>query len=237
MPNGQERAVRSGSGGSASGPRSASIAGMDSFGEFGTVSDVEVDVVTDAYRISGTIQTRFSRVTDILNQQAGAHLTITRATISEHADPAATVAAASILVAVSAILVMSAPALPGGGGSEMRIAKRPVRAQLAVPPLRVTGTVHVTPGGRPSDGVMNMTDRFLAMTDATISSAQFPDLEHNAPAVAVARDHAQVLLMSDDERPDELLADVLDERTAEEWLRADHPSDQPGDQSGDQSGG
>ena len=206
---------------------------MDSFSGFGTVADVEVDVLTDAYRISGTVQTRFSRVTDILNQQAGTHVTITRATISEHADPTATVAASSTLVAVSAILVMSAPALTGGTGSEMRIAKRPVRAQLAVPPLRVTGTVHITPGGRPTDGVMNMTDRFLAMTDATISSGQYPDLERTAPAVAVARDHAQILLMSDDERPDELLADVLDERTAEGWLRTDHPADNAPDQSGE----
>jgi hypothetical protein len=200
---------------------------MDSFTGFGTTSDVEVDVLTDAYRISGTIQTRFSRVTDILNQ-AGTHLTITRATISEHADPTATVAAPSTIVAVSAILVLSAPALTGGAATDMRIAKRPVREQFAIPPLRVTGTVHVTPGGRPSDGVLNMTDRFLAMTDATISSGQYPDLERTAPAVAVARDHAQVVLMRDDERPDELLTDVLDERTAEGWLRADHPADDPG---------
>ena len=197
---------------------------MDSFSGFGTVSDVEVDVLTDAYRIAGTVQTRFARLTDILNLQAGTHLTITRATISEHADPTATVAASSTLVALSAILVMSAPALTGETGSGMRIAKRPVRAQLAIPPLRVTGTIHVTPGGRPTDGVLNMTDRFLAMTDATISSGVYPELERTAPAVAVARDHAQVLLMSDDERPDELLADVLDEHTAEEWLRADDPA-------------
>lgn len=200
---------------------------MDSFSGFGDANDVEVDVLTDAYRISGTIQTRFSRVTDIVNQQAGTHLTVTRATISEHADPTATVSASSTLVAVSAILVLTAPALTGGAGSDMRIAKRPVGAQLAVPPLRVTGTVHVTPGGRPTDGVLNMTDRFLAMTDATISSAQYPDLERTASAVAVARDRAQVLLMSDDERPDELQADVLDERTAEGGLRADQPTDQP----------
>ena len=198
---------------------------MDSFGGLGTANDVEVDVLTDAYRISGTIQTRFSRVTDILNQQAGTHVTITRATISEHADPTGTAAASSTLVAVSAILVMSAPALTGGTGSDMRIAKRPVRAQLAIPPLRVTGTVHVTLGGRPADGVLNMTDRFLAMTDATISSSQYPDLARTAQAVAVARDHAQVLLMSDDERPEELLADVLDERTPEAWLHADHPAE------------
>jgi hypothetical protein len=196
---------------------------MDPFSGFGATSDVEVDVLTDAYRVSGTIQTRFARLTDILNQQAGTHLTVTRATISEHADPTATVAASSTLVAVSAILVMSAPALTGAASSDMRIAKRPVGAQLAIPPLRVIGTIHVTPGGRPVDGVLNMTDRFLAMTDATISSGLYPELEHSVPAVAVARDHAQLLLMSGDEEPDELLADVLDERTAEGWLRAEHP--------------
>jgi hypothetical protein len=80
---------------------------MDSFTGLGTANDVEVDVVTDAYRISGTVQTRFARLTDILNEQAGTHLTITHATISEHADPTATVAASSALAAVSAILIMS----------------------------------------------------------------------------------------------------------------------------------
>lgn len=194
---------------------------MDSFSGFGSASDVEVDVLTDAYRISGTVQTRFGRLTDILNQQAGTHLTIQRATISEHADPTATVAAPSALVAVSAILIMSAPTLTGAAGAEMRIPKRPVRAQFAIPPIRVTGTIHVPVGSRPTDGLLNMTDRFLAMTDATISSGAFPELARTAAAVAVSRDRAQLLLVADDEQSDELLADVLDERTAEAWLRAD----------------
>jgi hypothetical protein len=30
-----------------------------------------------------------------------------------------------------------------------------------------------------------------------------------------------VLLVADDENPDQLLADVLDERTAESWLRSE----------------
>ncbi len=31
---------------------------------------------------------------------------------------------------------------------------------------------------------------------------------------------AHVLLVADDERPDELLADILDEKTAKDWLTA-----------------
>ena len=62
-------------------------------------------MVTDAYRISGSVQTRFARLTDLLNQHARTHLTITHARISEHVDPTATVAASSALVAVPAILI------------------------------------------------------------------------------------------------------------------------------------
>ncbi len=194
---------------------------MDSFGGLGAVRQVEVDLITDAYRITGTVQTRFGRVTDILNQLLGAHLTVEHATISEHADPSATLAAPSAIVEAAAILLMSAPGLTGEASSDMRIPKRAVKAMLVLPPLRVTGTVHVTIGGRPLDGLLNVTDRFLAMTDVTIDSGAHPELGRTVEAAAINRVRAQILLVADDERPDELLADVLDERTAEEWLRAD----------------
>ncbi|MGH2418555.1 MAG: DUF6812 domain-containing protein [Candidatus Limnocylindria bacterium] len=194
---------------------------MDAFGGLGSGQQVAVDLLTDAYRITGMVQTRFARVTDILNQQNSTHLTITQATISEHADPAATVSAPSALVAVSSVLLMVAPALTGEAATEMRIAKRPVRVQFAVPPIRVTGTIHVPPGSRPTEGLLNISDRFLAVTDATISSGAHPELERVAEAAAVCRDLAQVILVTDDEQPDELLAEVLDERTAAFWLNAD----------------
>ena len=194
---------------------------MDEFGGFGAVRGVEVDVLTDAYRISGVVQTRFNRVTDILNQQPGTFLVVNHATVSEHAAAAATVGSPSAMVAISSILVMSAPGVSGDSAGEMRIPKRPVRVQLAIPPFRVTGAYHVPQGSRPIDGLLNAADRFVAMTDVTISSGAHPELERAADAVAVCRDRAQVMLVTDDEAPDQLLADVLDERTAEAWLRAD----------------
>jgi hypothetical protein len=199
---------------------------MDSFGGLGDARGVEIDLLTDAYRISGTVNTRFGRVTDILNQLPGDHLTIEHATISEHADPTATLAAPSAIVALASILLLSAPGLVGEASSEMRIPKRAVKAMLVLPPLRITGTVHVPIGGRPLDGLLNVTDRFLAMTDVTIGSGAFAELGRNVEAAAISRSRAQILLVADDERPDELLADVLDQRTAEEWLRAD---DAPGE--------
>lgn len=198
---------------------------MDGFGGFGTVERVEVDLLTDAFRISGSLDTRFGRVTDILNQLTATHLAVQQATVSEHADPTGTLAAPLAMVDVGSILLLAAPGLTGGSSADMRIEKRAVKALLALPPIRVTGTIHIPMGSRPVDGLLNVTDRYLAMTDVTITSGRYPELGRTLGAVAIRRDRAQVLLVADDERPDELLADILDERTAEAWLRAE---DEPG---------
>jgi hypothetical protein len=192
--------------------------GMDSFSN---LVEVKVDVYTAAYRISGTVRTRFSRVAEILNQQTGSHLAVDHATVSEYADAMSTIGAPSALVAVDEILVMIAPDLGGASGGDMRIPKRAVRAQLSIPPLRLTGSIHVPAGSRPVDGLLNVPDRFMPMTDATLVSGAYPELERTVAALALRRDRAHVLLVADDEHPDELLADVLDETTAAAWLRGD----------------
>ena len=181
---------------------------------------VPVDVYTAAFRVSGQIQTRFTRVADIVNLQSSTHLTIEQATISEYADPAATLSAPLALVALDEVLVVVAPETPGGAQPEMRIEKRGVKAQLAIPPFRLTGTIHVPQGSRPIDGLLNLHEHFMPMTDATIASGAFPELGRQVTALAMRRDRAHVLLVADDDRPDELLADLLDEQTAAAWLRA-----------------
>jgi hypothetical protein len=183
----------------------------------GVASAVSVDVYTRDFRVSGSVQTRFARVAEILNQLTNAYLSVEHATISEYADPTATRGAPQAWVAVDQVLIMIAPDLGGGARADMRIPKRPVMAQLALPPLRVTGRIHVPMGGRPIDGLLNVTDRFVAMTDATLESGIHPDLGGSAAAVAVRRDRAHILLVADDENSEQLLADVLDERTAESW--------------------
>jgi len=189
------------------------------FEDIVTPAAVDVDVYTDAYRVAGTVRTPFRRVAEILNQLSGAHLSLEQATIVEHGDPASTVEAPMALVAVESILLMIAPELSTQARSDMRIEKRPVRAELAIPPFRVIGNLHVVVGSRPVDGVLNSFERFMAMTEATITARAHPELERSASVLAVRRDRAQVLVVADDETPDERLAEVVDERTAEAWLR------------------
>lgn len=196
-----------------------------SFEGFATPTEIAVEVYTDSYRVSGTIRTPFRRVAEILNQLSGAHLTVDQATITEHADPTSTIDAPTALVAVDPIIVMIAPELAVEGRTDMRIEKRAVRAELAAPPFRITGNVHVVAGSRAVDGVINLLDRFMPMTDATLSSAQHPELDRTASVLAVRRDRAQVLVVTDDQHADEPLAEVHEEGTAEAWLR---PSEEGG---------
>jgi hypothetical protein len=199
----------------------SSLFGTDSFDA--SMRAVSVDVYTAALRISGTIRTRFTRVSDILNLQSGTHLTIEKATISEFADPSATLSAPQALVTIEEILLLIADDAPsddaGGASSDMRIEKRPVKAQLAIPPFRLTGTIHVPQGSRPMDGLLNLQERFMPMTDVAVGCGAYPELARSVAALAFRRDRAHVMLVTDDERPDELLADLLDERTAAAWLR------------------
>lgn len=191
--------------------------GTDAF-QGPSLTSVRIDVYLPAFRVSGVTGTRFTRVADIVNQLSSTHLVIEQATVSEYADPTATLGANQVLVTVDQVLFVVAPDADGALRPEMRIPKRAVRAQLGLPPFRVTGLVHVPQGSRPVDGLLNAADRFLAMTDVTITSGAHPEMERHVAAVAVQRARAQVLLVSDDERPDQLLADVLDQQTAESWL-------------------
>jgi hypothetical protein len=198
--------------------------GIDPFAP-SPVNAVAIDVYTDAYRVSGRTASRFSRVGDIVNQASGSHLLIEEATISEYADPSATISALQVLVRLDEALLLIAGGSDAVARPEMRIPKRAVRAQIGLPPFRVTGLIHIPHGSRPADGVLNASDRYLPMTEVTIACGPHPELGRTAAAVAFQRARAHLILVTDDERPDQLLADVLDSATAERWLKQSREPD------------
>lgn len=169
---------------------------------FAAVRPVRVELITAGYAISGTIQTRFSRVAEILNQLTATHVPVDGATMIEHGIDEA-VETSEAVVSVDEILVMLAPDLSRAPAGDMRVQKQPVHAELAIPPLRLSGMVHVPEGSRPMDGLLNVPERFVPMTDVTITSAREPSLERSAPVVAVRRDRAHVIRFPGDDPADE----------------------------------
>ena len=178
---------------------------MDAFGMsgFATIQELEVELYTSAYRVAGRVHTPFRRVAEILNLLPGGHLAVESATVVEYAAPTAPRRVTSALVIVDEILVILAPDLAGESSGEMRIRKRPVHAMLALPPLSLEGAIHVPEGSLPVDGLLNVPDRFLAMTDATLSSAAHPELERREPILALRRDRAHVIVVSEREEAPE----------------------------------
>lgn len=162
---------------------------------FGTVRPVRVELITAGYRIDGTIQTRFSRVAEILNQLSSTHLPVEDASVREHGGDARR--AGTMIVAVEEILVMVAPDLADAPSGDMRVPKEPTRAQLAIPPMWLDGTVYIPVGSRPTDGLLNLADRFVPMTDVRITSAAHPELDHDGPVAAVRRDRAHVIVFDE----------------------------------------
>jgi hypothetical protein len=164
---------------------------------FAAVQAVHVEIYTAAYRISGTIHTPFRRVAEILNQLPSGHVAVDDATVEEFSAAEPLPPAASTLVAVDEILAMAAPGLAGEARAEMRIQKQPAWAVLSIPPLRLDGTVHVPVGTRAADGLLNVADRFLPMTDVRLSCAAYPSLDQEIPVLAVRRDRAHVMVVTE----------------------------------------
>ena len=127
--------------------------GSDIF-EPASITQVALDLYTTDYRVSGTVSTRFTRVADILNQVTLTHIPLVHATISEYGNPTGTLGAEHVHVPVAEVLFCVA-STDGGARPEMRLAMRPIKAQIAVPPFRLTGNVHVTQASRPVDGLLN----------------------------------------------------------------------------------
>ena len=154
---------------------------------------MEVELYTAAYRITGRVRTPFRRVAEILNQLTHAHLAVDDATVVPHAAPDSSERAGSALVTVDEILVIVAPNLAGEPRAEMRIQKQQAQARLSLPPLQLEGTIHVPVGSRPVDGLLNVPDRFVAMTDVAMTSSAHPLLDRTAPILALQRDRAHVI--------------------------------------------
>jgi hypothetical protein len=153
------------------------MAPMDPFGA-DTASEVEVELYTAAYRIAGRLRSRFSRVADLVNQLSTTHLSIEGARVQPHGG-GAQLSGEPALVALDEVLVVLAPRLDPDADTpppEMQIRKRPVRAQLGVPPLLVEGTLHVPAGSRAMDGLLNVSERFVALADVTVSSGAYAEL-------------------------------------------------------------
>ncbi len=181
--------------------------------------EVQVELYTVGFRVSGTMSTRFRKATDILNLSGSDHLAVGQATVTEYADPTAARGGQQVRVAISEILFGISSGAPEDD-NEFQVQKRPVKMQVGMAPFWLTGMFHVPEASQAMEGLMNVSDRFVPLTDVAVSCAPYPAVDGTADVVAVHRALAQVFLVADDRENDNLLADILPEEEVRGWIPA-----------------
>jgi hypothetical protein len=182
------------------------------------VSRVEVELYTAGYRVSGHMTTRFRRVGDILNLSSSTHLVVEAATVLQYADPGATRSGESVMVSLDAVLFGISSGVDDRSDEALVVPKRPVQIQLALNPFWLAGTVHVPAGSHATD-VLNVADRFMPLTDVVVASAAYPAVNGTAPILAVQRNLAEILVVTDTEGAWASGGDFPTEAGSSEWDR------------------
>jgi len=155
---------------------------------------VPVEVTTSGYRITGTLRTRFERVSDVLNNLDRSHAVIELATVRELYDPGRGQRVPSALVPIKDILFFAADLPTERTGDAIVVPKRPVGARMAMPPFRLAGTIYVPESVESVETAFTMSpDTFIPMVDVTVTCWIRAELNSSHPVMAVARAGVQVL--------------------------------------------
>lgn len=172
------------------GPRHAGWAGMET--GYSDLSALELVLYTDALIARGTIRTRQHRISDILNLSETPFLVLEEVRVTDldgqeqpiEAD-VAQINLDTVLFAVTNTPVSTMP--------EMRTPKMQREAIISVPPFRVTGTLHLQAGAANlREAITDLTERFLPVTEAEVSSAALGIGPERALMVAVNHRRAQI---------------------------------------------
>jgi hypothetical protein len=153
---------------------------------------IELTLYTDAYVIRGTVQTRQTRLSDVLNRSEEPFIVVEQAVFDEYGTRGevlrseyAQVNLATVLFAVSNVVVEATP--------ELRMPKTQSQAIVVVPPFKITGTIHLMPEENFRNALRELTGRFLPVTDATYWSDSLGEPRTTTAVVAVNHDRAQIL--------------------------------------------
>ena len=158
----------------------------------GEETRVAMTLYTDTFVISGTIQTRQRRLSDILNFADDEFIVIGDAVLEglggrgpRHAAQNAQVNLGAVLLAVSQEEVEPLP--------ELRTPKIRETTLISIPPFSVTGHIHLLPDRDVREGLQELHGRFVPVTQATYWSDLLGEPARTAPMVAVNHSRAQIL--------------------------------------------
>ena len=153
---------------------------------------VNLVLYTDAFVIRGTIRTRQSRITDILNEAQEPFLVITEATTDEYGSSGVITKTEYAQVNLGAVLFAVADA-HSEPRPDLRTPKVPEMALISIPPFKITGRIHLLPERDLHEALAELTGAFVPVTDATYWSDTIGEARATAPMIAFNHSRAQIL--------------------------------------------
>ncbi len=163
------------------------------FAGISELTRVELTLYTDALITHGTVRTRQHRITDILNLSEEPFLVLEDVLVEELGTRGEPIRASYAQVNLDAVLfaVVNEPIQPS---PELRTPKTQEQAILSIPPFKVVGTIHLLPsGGDLRQALVELTGRFLPVTDAAYWSETLGEARQQALLLAVNHRRTQIL--------------------------------------------
>lgn len=151
-----------------------------------------ITLITDAFVVRGTIQTRHRRITDMLNTAEHDFVVLEQATFDEFGSAGLAIQTDFAQVNLGAVLFGVADE-PVEVTPELRVLKVSERALISVPPFTVTGHIHLMPGRDLHQALGELMGRFIPVTDAVYWSDRVGEARTAALIVAVNHNRAQIL--------------------------------------------
>ena len=153
---------------------------------------VPLTLFTDAFIIKGSVRSRQSRITDILNQSDEDFLVLADAVVDEYGARGTPSRSEFAQVNLGAVLfaVADTPVEPR---PDLRTPKIAETALISIPPFRITGRIHLLPERDLREALTELTGRFVPVTDATYWSDSIGEARATAAMVAINHQRAQIL--------------------------------------------
>jgi hypothetical protein len=158
----------------------------------GEVRPASIMLITDAFVVRGTIQTRHRRITDMLNTTEQDFLVLENATFDEFGSTGVVMQTDFAQVNLGAVLFGVADD-PVDATPELRVPKVVERALISVPPFTITGHIHLMPERSLHEALGELMGRFIPVTDAVYWSDRVGEARTTALIVAVNHHRAQIL--------------------------------------------
>jgi hypothetical protein len=158
----------------------------------GDVRSASITLVTDAFIVRGTIQTRHRRITDMLNTADRDFLVLEQATFDEFGSTGVAIQTDFAQVNLGAVLFGVADE-PVDVTPELRVPKVSERALISIPPFTVIGHIHLMPERDLHEALDELMGRFIPVTDAVYWSDRVGEARTAAMVVAVNHSRAQIL--------------------------------------------